>query len=309
MQTQAAPDDPLDREYQSLARKLRLGQDFCFIVYFVEDQRASQYVKTRLRESMREQGGALTEVAIDTPSDLATATLRAIFDAAADAALRGLRVPVWVEAFRGSGESAWRTQRNELLMRMNERRSRFESELRRPLILLLPAGAQREVATLAPDLWHVRVHSAMLTMAGSEGGRIAGDGHASDGETAGNARGAAAKLATTPVAGVPKEVVYWQSLLAAAKVEAGDGSADAGPDEHRLDSLSLWDGFAAIDAWSAAGRLPEALELANQVLDLARSRVLRDDALDVQQRRRAERDLAVARKILDALSRPAAGRK
>lgn len=294
MQVPALSDDLLEREFQSLARKLRLGQGFSFIVYFVEDQRASLYVKTRLRELVRSQGHELTEVAIEVPADLATATLRAIFDVAADSARRGLRFPVWVEAFRGPGESAWQTERAELLMRMNERRSRFESELRGPLILLLPADAQREVATLAPDLWHVRVHSAMLSMAGSERSLIDRDGLASNIKISSGVRGELSTDAIAPATGVPKEVAYWQSLLAAPIVEAGNSTTDVATVDGALDSLSLWDGFAAIDAWLAVGRSPEALELANQVLALARGRARRGEDADPLQRRQAERDVAVA---------------
>lgn len=294
MQTPALSDGLLEREFQSLARKLRLGQGFSFIVYFVEDQRASLYVKTRLRELVRSKGHQLTEVAIDVPSDLATATLRAIFDVAADSAQRRLRIPVWVEAFRNPGELAWQTERTELLMRMNERRSRFELELCGPLILLLPADAQREVATLAPDLWHVRVHSAMLSMAGSDRSPIDRDGLASNLKTSSGLRAESSTGATPPVMGFPKEVAYWQSLLAAAIAEAGNGNFDVATVDGALDSLSLWDGFAAIDAWLAVGNLPEALELANQVLGLARGRARRGGDADPLQRRQRERDVAVA---------------
>lgn len=294
MQTQVLPDDPLEREFESLTRKLRLGQGFCFIVYFVEDQRASLYIKTRLRELIRGKGGELTEVAIDTPADLATATLRAIFDATGDSAPDGLRVPVWVEAFRGPGESAWQARRTELLMRMNERRSRFESELRRPLILLLPAGAQREAATLAPDLWHVRVHSATLSIVGSEPSLIDRDGLASDIRISSSVRGELLTGAIAPATGVPREVAYWQSLLDAAFAEAGNSKIDVAAVEGALDSLSLWDGFAAIDAWLAVGRLPESLELANQILALARARARQGEDADPLQTRQTERDVAVA---------------
>jgi hypothetical protein len=76
-------------------------------------------------------------------------------------------VAVLMEAFRGRGDAAWEAQRTESLMRFNERRTRFEKELRCPMILLLPAGAMREIAWWAPDMWHIRLHAEVLGLGGA----------------------------------------------------------------------------------------------------------------------------------------------
>lgn len=294
MNTPARRDDPLEREYQSLTRKLRLAQGFAFVVYFVEDQRASLYLKSRLRDEKKNHVSALMEIAVGAANDLASQTLNAIFAAASRQASDGSRLILWVEAFHGPAQTAWQTQRIELLMRMNERRSRFESELRCPLILLLPAGAQREVATLAPDLWHVRLHSAVLSMvpsAVSSSPTTPLAGHIS---TSVVARAELSVAAGVPVSQVPRAAAYWESLWASARAEAGTGTADAASDESALDNLSLWDGFAAIDAWLAIERPTEALEIANRVLDLARGRTLRNEGIAEHPERLAQYDLAVA---------------
>jgi len=155
-------DDRIEREWLSLARKIRLAQGFCFVVYFVEDESIAINLKERLRESLVGKRSDIVQVSVSGPKDLVAVTLSTVFDSADISSSLRVRRPIWVEAYRGSGEPAWEEQRANLLMRLNERRTRLEAEVRSVLVLLLPAGGSRAAATYAPDLWHIRAHSGEL---------------------------------------------------------------------------------------------------------------------------------------------------
>ena len=154
-------------------------------------------------------------------------------------------------------------------MRLNERRSRLEVEVRCPLIVLLPDGWQREAASLGPDLWHLRIHSAVLRPppAGvDDGGTPFAAEPATDRPEA---------VATPESAGgVPRELAYWKRQLKA--VGAGSWWKRAlnalrgapGPE-----SLSLLDGVAAVDALLERSWLADARGVADEVLQRARERV------------------------------------
>ena len=160
--TQPPPEASLDREWRTLARKLALAKGFCFIVYFVADERAVAALKARLIDAMRARAAHLIEVAVESAVEFAPQSLFRVFEASALPAFQQAHAAFWIEAFRGAGRPEWDDARRDFLMRHNERRSRIEEEIRCPLILLLPANWQREAAALAPDMWHVRVHSAPL---------------------------------------------------------------------------------------------------------------------------------------------------
>ena len=275
MASPTPPDDPLAREYESLARKLRAAKGFCFLVYFVEDQRASQYVRRRLREELPETASELTEIAVDDATLLVDVTLAELFERArllADTTTR--RSVYWIEAFREPGSPTWQAARAELLMRMNERRSRLESELDAPLVLLLPAGSTRETAMLAPDLWHIRLHSAVLGVQGSVQGSAQEPGEAR------GARDESERQVATPLSalndlgsgsaagaledGMPRAVRYWNQLAAPLRAH--------GHDDAVLDGVALSDGALAVEAWLDAEEPEQALALAGEVLALAQRR-------------------------------------
>lgn len=279
----APPSLAFEREWATLRRKLRLAKGFCFIVYFVADERLAREVKVRLRDSLGFSTSHLVEIAARTPDELVSASLAELFEAAEADVHRDVCAPYWLEAFRGRGDPAWDEARIELLMRLNERRSRLEAEVRCPLILLLPDGAQREAASRAPDMWHVRIHSTIL------------GGTATDGAEALPAPAAVEQTldtvllslpAATGLRPLPREALYWTQQL----------SPGGKP--------SLWDGFAAVDALIEQGMWQEAPTVAHGVLELARERV--SDAGEAE-RSEAQRDLFVAlNKVGDAEA--AAGR-
>ena len=255
---QAPHDAAFEREWATLRRKLQLAQGFCFIVYFVDDERPALEIKSRLRDTLTFSTSHLVEISVDAPSELASKSLAAVFEAADLEVHRDVHAPFWLEAFRGRGDPAWDEARVELLMRLNERRSRLEAEVRCPLILLLPAGSQREAASRAPDMWHIRVHSAVLAW-----NAATVDGMA-------EVPAAGRQSAPDAVGALPREAVYWNE-----QVRKAGGLA----------SLSLWDGFAAVDALLEHGAWQEAGRVAREVLLLARERAAgaggaeRNDAL------------------------------
>lgn len=272
------PETEIDREWRTLARKLALAKGFCFIVYFVADERAVGALKARLTDALRARSAHLIEVAIETAAEFAAQSLSRVFEASTLPAFQQTHAAFWIEAFRGAGQLEWDEARREFLMRLNERRSRIEDEIRCPLILLLPANSQREAATFAPDMWHIRVHSAPLhTVSPRLAGAALASGAALDAEPftlplAAKAKGEARAWGDLSVDGLPPAVAHWQSML--------KGHADV---------ASLWDGFAAADAWLAQGRPDLAQPLAEQVLALARQHVAADEAGSL-----ALRDLSVA---------------
>lgn len=273
----AAPDLAPGREFRTLARKLQAARGFCFIVFFVEDPRASLPLKRSLANWLERQARPLTTVSAEAPGDLAVFVLGGIFDAQRAAADSGGRPVVWVEAFRHAGDVAWEAERRRLLMRMNERRSRFESGPGMSLILLLPAGAERDAASLAPDLWHVRLHSARLSV-----DRTAAL-HPERTVTGPQALPFVAPSAAAPSADDPPEVVFWNAVRDAAQRAADD-------DPQALGSLSLWDGFEAVRAWWRMNRPQEAVTLAEDLVYLGRQR-WQPGGADAAE---ARRELAVA---------------
>ena len=195
-------------------------------------------------------------------------------------------------------------------MRLNERRSRIEEEIRCPLILLLPSNWQREAAALAPDMWHVRVHSAPLLPLPklSVGMAIETDealalrplathlatGFSSTGFGRPNAY-QVLESSDTQVRGdstaveLPAAVAHWQNVLEQSAASQSSVNAKLPVEDWTVQLAALWDGFAAIDAWLERGRPELARPLAEQVLDLARQRAVSADTTSP-----ALRELSVA---------------
>ena len=169
----------------------------------------------------------------------------------------------WLEAHRGDGQPVWDEGRRLLLTRLNERRSRLESEFQTPLILLLPAGFAGEMAALAPDLWHIRLHSHELVAA-----------HAVDSSVSDERRPPSRPLPVSTAHPVEPEVSqalsYW---LAQWRANFDDlEAADLRPDHPNLWLISFWDGVRAVEACLAYGRLDPAMQVAQDLLALAHLR-------------------------------------
>lgn len=72
------------------------------------------------------------------------------------------RGALWLGLQRHPGDAQWNQARSRFLARLNERRFLLERDLRRPLVLVLPADFRPEARSIAPDLWHVRALSEEL---------------------------------------------------------------------------------------------------------------------------------------------------
>ncbi len=264
-----ADDAALDREWQTLQRKIGRSRGFCWLVLFVADERAAARLKERLRDSLRAKTAHLTVIAVESPAELAAKSIGEIFESADLPEHREVCAPFWLEATRGFGDRGWDDARRELLMRLNERRSRLEAEVRCPLIVLLPDGWQREAASLAPDLWHVRIHSAVLRPAPAapdDGGMPFAAEPAADRPEA--------VAPPESAGGVPRELAYWKRQLNA--VGAGSWwkrALNALRGAPGSESLSLRDGVAAVDALLERSLLVDAREVSDDLLERARERV------------------------------------
>ena len=63
---------------------------------------------------------------------------------------------VWFAIQRHPGDVQWNRARTLFLARLNERRFLLERDLKRPLVLVLPAHFRAETRAMAPDIWHKR---------------------------------------------------------------------------------------------------------------------------------------------------------
>lgn len=295
---QAPPEASLDREWRTLARKLELAKGFCFIVYFVDDERPARALKATLVDSLRSRAAHLIDIDVEVAPDFAAQSLSRLFEASALPTFQQAHAAFWIEAIRGAGLSDWDAARRDFLMRLNERRSRIEEEIRCPLILLLPANWQREAAALAPDMWHVRVHSAPLLplpkvpvgMAVETDRALALRPLAAHVTTGFSSTGFGRPQAYQVVASsgtqvrgdssaveLPVAVAHWQSVLKQSAATQSPANAKLPVDESTVQLAALWDGFAAVDAWLERGRPELAQPLAEQVLGLARQRAAAAD--------------------------------
>ena len=244
----------LAQAWRVLERRLRLSQGFAFFPIIVSDAALVQPLKARLEAWMRSHDWAWAEVALAKPDEFAERSLLSLF-----AQLRAKPARLaWFEAHRGAVEAGWIDQRRELFSRLNERRGRLEGELKGALLLLLPEGGEREAARFAPDLWHVRGLSLLL------------ESEAADVVPGLESVAMAAAVSTGgPEAPGLIETRWreqWQLLF--GDVDVNELHAE----DHRLQSLSPWDGFAAVDEARRAGRLETARELADLLLALVRMR-------------------------------------
>ena len=251
-------DEALADEWRTLERRLRLLKTFGLIVLFVRDGRLAQGLKLKVAAWLAERQLDWAEVALDTPDGVtqaAQATLSSLFDQMRG----GERHLAWLEAHTRAGQPAWDAERRELLRRLNERRSRLEIELPGAFILLLPEKGVRDIATMAPDLWHVRIHTADLRF---------------DGQAASVATMTSVEKwpQTKPVpAQSSVGLLFWRQQWQAWRAAVGPDPIV--PDAALLYQISLWDGWKAVDECLARDQLQEAAEIAYDVLGVARVRL------------------------------------
>jgi hypothetical protein len=172
---------------------------------------------------------------------------------------------VWYALQRHPGDEQWNRARTLFLARLNERRFLLERDLKRPLLLVLPAHFRPETRAIAPDIWHKRDLSEEL--------RLPPDGVLK-----------------------PNHV----GVEAAARVATGNDSLPAFAEWQRMASGPLPEQAFLPTAWQAceellaAGRPADAEGVARSALLLARRRAAADDA--------GERDLMVSLGMLGGVA-------
>ena len=296
-----------------LLRRIGQLQGFGYIVLFVADPAVLAPFKARLAAWMAGQGWPWMALSERQPEGFAERSITALFDSLSVAPAPRL---VWLEAHRGAGQEAWEQARGELLSRLNERRGRLEAELAGTLVLVLPEGAQRSAAGLAPDLWHVRSLGLSLTVASEPGpgGQVLPDAalRPDDGAQAAQPRrsgpeeetreadAGSAALAEAPADGASEAWLRrWQGLLAGRSIEQLD------LDDEALLDFSVADSLACQGALLRQGRTAEALQLADQWVRLARRRQARGlGLLDIGVRRELCAVLEAQARVLLLLGRP-----
>lgn len=266
-------DDAEAQAWRVLERRLRLLHGFGLLIYFVRTPLLVQRLRARLSAHLASQHRTLAVVATAHPDNFADLTLKALLGTPEPAGTGAH----WLEAHRGAGQPDWDRERHLLLTRLNERRSRLEAEFHAPLILLVPAGTTADTATLAPDLWHIRLHTTELAAwmdvpahdrAGSEPPPTA----ASD---------------QTPVEPeVRRALQYWVDQWRSNFDEFS--ADDLRPNHPNLWAPSIWDGATAVKTCLQYGRIEQARIVALELVKLAD---LRCSVADDQQLTRCLRDL------------------
>jgi tetratricopeptide (TPR) repeat protein len=245
-------NDEAEAAWLRLRQHLDWSQGFALGFLFMASALAGVF-RERLARVYQGRVSALQVVQPATPDAALQEVMQRV--RAAMPVLDEIAAPLWIEVNQYSEDPTWEQGRALLLARLNEHRELLRRQLRRPVMLVLPAGYHKQVQQLAPDLWSIRDWS--LT--------------------------AASRLDQAQPAGrVVSAVVEFPS--AADAVAEGAGEVTAVADD--VDALvtewrRLWDrrahgadvlniGWRALDLLLAWRRLEAAEEIAGQVLFLAR---------------------------------------
>jgi hypothetical protein len=243
--------DSFEREWLRLERKIRLATGFIFVVYFAANDVAVVALRQRLRLYAATHGVSLREVRAKTASDMVQVSLDGILSASDSALAETSNDVYWLEAQQAPGNVDWESSRAALLSRLNERRGRLESEVKRPLVIVLPTQFQATVASLAPDLWHIRAYSAELTVAPPAAIAVK---TVLAPKNLGSVKGTEQRLAEIVQPSnnntAQKAIAYWaerQNLALKARSLGGRVRALLGIGSKGT-QVSIWDAFQAVDA-------------------------------------------------------------
>lgn len=283
MDTLPPLDEALERAWRLLERRQRRLHGFGLLVYLVRTPQLAQQLRQRLSQHLEQQGQQLTSIAVLHPERFASVTLARLFSF--------MQAPsagaCWLEVHRGAGQAAWDVSRRELLMRLNERRGLLETRLTGPLILLLPEEGAREMAHVAPDLWHVRLLAEPLAAHVDESALVPVDFF--DTTTSGCRLVPVFRGSDTFDPDVDRVLKDWQEQWAACFDALHWQSLSV--DHPRLDDIALSDGVRASQICVQYGRLSQARHVAQEVLAVAQRRV---DRMGSDRQARQLRDLAAA---------------
>ncbi|MGH8582416.1 MAG: tetratricopeptide repeat protein, partial [Gammaproteobacteria bacterium] len=261
-----ALDAPTERIAVNLLRHLEWQADgFSLIFLFADvgpslqladwlDQRLALHERPLQRQEAKDEFARNPEAAVD-----------ALMARLAEVSSRP--GALWFGAQRHPSDAQWNRARRLYLARLNERRFLMERDLRRPLVLVLPADFRPEARAIAPDIWHVRVLSEELRAPSSTG-------------TAGEQRPSPVPASRVVDAATP---AYAEWMRMQPSVAA--------------DRVFLPTAWRACEELLSAGRPADAEQVARSALSLARQRVNQSFSPS------ALRDLSIALNNVGAVAR------
>ena len=242
------PGPQFEAVWADLRAQLEWSCGFALIFIFISQPAQVDALRERVRDSLASRALRLHATKAEVAAGLVDALLGVILGTGASPD----GGPLWIEVWRDSPNVEMNRARGNLLARLNERRGALETQLKAPLILLLPVEFRPQVRDIAPDLWHVRAYSAEVEAPAVP------TGSQSQGEaTTESAR-------EEPPAPAPMEL----PVEARRVVEAWARLATSG-DADRLD-INL--GLEAFDRYLAAHRLTDARGVLTDLERFARKR-------------------------------------
>ncbi len=143
-------------EWERLQVRLELSAHFLLGFVFTDHAATLQAFVELSREACTTAADEVRIVRALSHHDLLERILPTIFEGEELAV--ETNAPVWIDLSPGSGED-WQKARTQFLARLNERRERMRRHVKRPLLLVLPGSALRQMRSVAPDLWSIREYS------------------------------------------------------------------------------------------------------------------------------------------------------
>jgi len=134
---------------------------FVLLFVFGDDRTLLREARDQLRLELAARVRPLEVIGPETTEGAAAAALEALLHRP-----RARGEGCWLELDRDAGAAAWDRARDELLVRLNEKREPLRRALQGALVIALPAGYGPRVRELAPDLWAVRAYSTRLATPG-----------------------------------------------------------------------------------------------------------------------------------------------
>ncbi len=142
-----------EEAWSSLLRRLEWAEGFALIFLFSSSSALLKLLHDRLRRIYQVKASYVEEIAPHSPEN-AVGEIMSVVAASSDLD-RSSRAPLFIALYEGRS-AAWDEARANFLQRLNERREILRNNLRRPVIIALPADFRQAVIRLAPDLWSIR---------------------------------------------------------------------------------------------------------------------------------------------------------
>jgi tetratricopeptide (TPR) repeat protein len=148
-----------EETWQSLRYHVEWAEGFALILLFSSNPILYGLLRERLANIYHTRVSHLQQV---TPRSAATLTEEIMSLIRTPSELHEYAAaPLWLDLVTDK-DTAWEHARDNLVARLNEHRDLLRQRLRRPVILLFPAGYRQRLRELAPDLWSIRDFSLEL---------------------------------------------------------------------------------------------------------------------------------------------------